>query len=808
MGVVYAARDTRLERDVALKFLPPEWSRDATAKKRLLREAQAASALDHPNICTVHDIGETGDGQLYIVMAHYRGESLEHELERGPLAVDRARDLASQVARGLERAHEAGIVHRDVKPANVFVTARGDARILDFGIAKVAGVTGLTRTGISPGTPAYMSPEQAAGRPVDARTDLWSLGVMLYEMLAGRRPFRGDHDQAVIHAILERDPELLSGLRPEVPADLCRTVAKALAKAPAERYQVAGELAADLEPATAPRPRPRRRAGSRRRSAAAVAGALLLVALGLWTALELWPRDPLRVALLGPEVSSAADPAFGMVAAEVVEAAIATLSSLDGVEPLDPPARDEGPGSEVGKLRAAEADEVLRTILVCDADWCRVRFRRLRDPAGTVLASSEPFVVRAGVENAYELADAVRVHLSRAYSDHRPRSARSVAVLPEDYNAFVEIERRSDAGERLAAEDLDRLDRLLQTSPGLLGAWLLGAGVARSEGDFPRAMSYAREALSLAPHDPRPLFQCLRIEIAARRLEEAAETLERLEELHSGDIRTDVARAELLEAREALGAAHRERLEIVRRRPSWRNVLGLSNLELKLGESRQARSRLEELLEDQPDNPWVLESLASLEAEFGDLRRAASLFAELSQIRPTRVSLSNLGFVHFLLGDYGQATEAYRRALALDSGARLARFNLATALQAQGASDEAATIYRSLLEELAGGAGDVRETMLRVQCLARQGQRQQALALVEEVLERRPEDVQLLHQAAQVYSLLGERVYTLNWVKRSIDKGLRREWFEIPAFAPMQSDPEFRALLEGARSGEAVRPAR
>ncbi len=276
MGVVYEAEDTRLKRHVALKLLPRGWAGNPAAKERFIREARAASALDHPNICAIHDISETEGGRMFLVMAYYQGETLARRLKRGPLAIEEACDVAVQVARGLERAHVAGIVHRDVKPANVMVTGgrevRGDSadrahpegyppdrvhadrvhadrvKILDFGVAKVTGEGALTRTGSSVGTPYYMSPEQASGEAIDGRTDVWSLGVVLYEMLAGRRPFSGDHQVAVLNAILHRDPEPLRGWRPEVPEELERLVADALAKDPGERCASISELLARLEP--------------------------------------------------------------------------------------------------------------------------------------------------------------------------------------------------------------------------------------------------------------------------------------------------------------------------------------------------------------------------------------------------------------------------------------------------------------------------------------------------------------------------------------------------------------------------------
>ena len=193
MGVVYTAQDPRLDRQVAIKVLPPDLTRDATAKQRFLQEAKAASALDHPNICTIHEINETDDGQLYLVMAHYEGETLQERIARGPLPLDDAISIATQVGTGLSKAHSAGIVHRDIKPANLMVTTDGTVKILDFGLAKLAGTEGLTQTGTTLGTVAYMSPEQARGAEVDHRTDIWSLGVVLYEMVSGTPPFRGEN---------------------------------------------------------------------------------------------------------------------------------------------------------------------------------------------------------------------------------------------------------------------------------------------------------------------------------------------------------------------------------------------------------------------------------------------------------------------------------------------------------------------------------------------------------------------------------------------------------------------------------------
>ncbi len=213
MGVVYKAEDTKLKRNVALKFLRPDLTRDEEAKKRFTAEAQAASALEHPNICNIHQIDETSDGQLFICMACYDGATVKTRLEGGPIEWQEAVRITAQAAEGLARAHGSGMVHRDIKPANIMVTPHGEVKILDFGVAKLSGQTRLTRRGMSTGTAAYMSPEQALGEDVDQRTDLWSLGVSLYEMVTGVVPFKGEYEPAVVYAILHETPKPVSVLR-------------------------------------------------------------------------------------------------------------------------------------------------------------------------------------------------------------------------------------------------------------------------------------------------------------------------------------------------------------------------------------------------------------------------------------------------------------------------------------------------------------------------------------------------------------------------------------------------------------------
>lgn len=244
MGIVYKAHDSKLDRIVALKFLPPNMSSDESVKTRFIQEARAASALDHANICTIHDVGEDENGNLFIVMSYYDGNTLKYGLQSGAFEPAEAVRVGHQIALGLARAHEAGIVHRDVKPANIMVTDRGDVKILDFGVAKLSESLDLTKAGSTVGTAAYMSPEQARGDSVDSRADIWSIGILLYEMLSGAAPFGGGYEAALVYAIINEDPAPLSD---DIDPELSGIVQKCLAKNSSDRFQTADELAIALE---------------------------------------------------------------------------------------------------------------------------------------------------------------------------------------------------------------------------------------------------------------------------------------------------------------------------------------------------------------------------------------------------------------------------------------------------------------------------------------------------------------------------------------------------------------------------------
>jgi predicted Ser/Thr protein kinase/TolB-like protein len=474
MGVVYLAHDERLDRQVALKLLPPYLSADGEAARRLTEEARAASALDHPHIITIYEIGETADGRLFLAMAYYEGETLRERITRGPLPITEARELATQIAEGLTAAHRKGIVHRDIKPENVLITTEGVAKVVDFGLAKV-GAEALTRPGVAPGTVAYMSPEQTRGAPVDPRADLWSLGVVLYEMLAGVRPFRGEAEAALVHGIRHDEPVALRELRPEVGARLARIVERCMLKDAAARYSNAADLLADLRTvaqvsdgegtATRTHTGPPVLLRSRKRRSAAVVGtiaAIVLAGAGLWAWYganggEIAASADSRIAVVPFTPVVAADTALERLGRELVVTLSASLNGtaeIRTIEPITILAQHDGLNSgtaladAAARVRSLGAGRLVHGTLVRSGSDVRVDAgifdSRTLESLGRAAASAAAGDIAA-------LSDRTALALLRVLAAGADVQAPSLAVLTtssvEALRAYLEGERAIALGQ-------------------------------------------------------------------------------------------------------------------------------------------------------------------------------------------------------------------------------------------------------------------------------------------------------------------------------------------------------------------------
>ncbi|MFL6231894.1 MAG: protein kinase domain-containing protein [Thermoanaerobaculia bacterium] len=863
MGEVFLAWDARLRRRVAIKRIRHDQGLNPAMRQRLLREARAVAGLSHPAVVQVYDLIEDAAGDC-IVLEYVEGRTLAaHLAETGSLEPAAAVRLAREIAGGLAAAHAAGIIHRDLKAENVIVTPAGHPKILDFGLAQVAVRATddylVTQQGVLLGTFHMMSPEQASGEETDERSDLFSLGVLLYEMLSGRSPFRGSSATETLRKVLSEHPPRVDSVRPGLPGPLGDLVARLLAKEPEARPGSAAEVVRELEaiaaslassgaptlvasvsdlPTVVDVPRPAvsqpvaRHPGAvestvgmsvlrRPRYLRFIAVAVLLLAIGTAGFLFL-RRQPepkatapaaaktIRVLVMRPEIAGK-DERLQVAASGVLTASINALRSLNGIAPVDPSQLIGSPQSTKDLARATGTDEVLFSTLekVGSGSLARITLRRIDGTGGQVLwADNLDAPIEA--QDLRFMAEAVSSLLHRGFPGHIPKpGALALDVRNEDYAAFLEIKQRVDSGESLYQPELTLLDPILEGSPRFLEARLLAASLCHTLFHSTQEIAYlkkafnlVRQAETLAPEDPRPLYIRFKLEMAGGQKQAAAKTLEEIKSLAPADLQLLLLEANFAEQEGRLEDALASWRLAAERVPSWRNLYSLASLEARTGHLQEARGHLEKILAMSPGNLWALEQRALIELLFGDLGRAGDLYKDLIRRAPQRTYFTNLGAVYVLLGQYQEAIAPFRQALALNPNHAAASVDLADAELALGRTEDARGHYSQALRHLESnapaGSPLSADSMTRAQCLAHLGRAAEAVTITQEVLQRWPNDPMVLEQAAQVYATVGDRASALVSVKAALAKGVQPRWFELPAFTALRADPEFLRLMTKA----------
>jgi serine/threonine-protein kinase len=852
MGEVLLAWDDRLERRVAIKRVRRDAGLSPEQRERFRREARLAARLSHSAVVQIYDLvtGDAGDADDAIVMEYVEGRTLAERLAEGPLVLGMALRLAEEIAQGLAAAHAAGLVHRDLKAANVVVTPAGHAKILDFGLARPAvrrpDEMPLTRQGFVIGTFNAMSPEQARGEEVDARSDLFSLGILLYEMVTGQAPFRGADPAEILKKIVQEPPPDPRSLRPDLPPEVGDLLHRLLAKDRGGRPGSAEEVAeileglrsgsgvsplspaiavsvSDLPTSQVPRSEPVPPAssapsvsGSRRRTGLTVSAALLLGVIAAMVLFKGPAAAPLRVAIAPIEILPADDPQLVLAGSGVVTAALAGLTSLEKIAPIDPREASRGGRLPVDMARTAAADEVLTSEIRRDGAMGRVTLRRVQGSDGRVLWT-ETFPVPIGSGGLRLLSDAVAIKLQKGYSGHDLRpGVPSLDVRDADYAEFLKVQQRIQAGTTPLDPDLERLERIVRDNPRFLEAQLLTGQVAhalfvarRNPADLDRAAALARQARELAPNDPRPVRLDLQVALAAQRTGDAAAILDRIERLLPGDPELLPLRARLAEQQGRWEASLAALQAAAEQAPGWQNLYRLAYAEARYGRIEDARRHLDTILRQAPDNLWAREALAHLELVYGDLARAERIYLECASAVPRR-AYTNLGVARSLHGRYREAADAYRRALAVEPDHVFTLISLADAFVELGAPGEAEALYRRALARLEGAetpAGPA-ESMLKAQCLARLGRSREAVETAQAALRRNPDDADLLYQSAIVLSLAGDRSSALSNALAALDKGVQPRWFSGSTFAWLRETPEMRPYLTPVSSSPLPRPDR
>lgn len=749
MGVVYKAEDTKLKRTVALKFLPQQWTSDPDARERFVQEARAASALDHPNICNIHEIEETEDGRMYIAMAYYEGESLRDKIKRGPLKKEEALDIILQTVRGMAKAHQKGIIHRDLKPANILMTDEGVAKVVDFGLAKLAGQVKLTREGATVGTVAYMSPEQAKGETIDQRTDTWSVGVVLYEMLSGRLPFRGEYEQSLIHSILNDDPEPITKIQKDVPRELDQVLGKALEKRAIDRYQNMGEFLGDLE-AIAEGLRPikakahplrGRIFGIRRVYAyAGIAGLTILIALAVINPFPKRVQVYDSIAVL-PLENLSGDPEQDSLAESIHDELITNLAGLSSLKTVI--ARSTVmtyKGKNIPPQKIAQELKV-NGLITCALRLAGERVRvtaQLIDPAtgAQVWAHGYERDVRdvVSLENEIVAAIAREVNLQLTPQE-KSRLASARPVDPEAYAAYTKgrfylnkstpEEYEKGLAYMQQAIDKDPTNPLPYAALAL-GYCIIGHGTAPPPDAFARAKAAALKAEELGG--------------TLAETEAALGQIKLFEEWNWSGAERDLRHA----------IALNPSLPEAQRMYSWCLLL--------IGHGDEAIAAMQRAIEVDPLNPFWC---------------------------------SDLAWQFWTLGRNQEAMEAVKKSLELDPN-----FNQALCWQGylyseKGMFEEAIAVH----QKLAAVSPPWRWALVRT--YAQAGRKDEAMKLLTEYLGQRKATGRWAGWfLGEIYAALGDKDEAFRWLEAAVNERMTFiPWMrQNPAFSPLRADSRFQDL--------------
>jgi len=827
MGVLLRARDPKLGRVVALKLLTDRLSTSSEHRLRFEQEAHAASVLGHPNIVTIYEIGDHGD-QPYIAMELVEGRSLREVLNEGFPSLKSLVSLAMQMAHGLAAAHEKGITHRDLKPENVMVTRHGLVKILDFGLAKIAqpaievddptaDFEIVTQPGRVLGTVGYMSPEQARGLRVDYRSDQFTFGTILYEMLTGRRPFRGTTPLDTLSAILHQEPEPIGELAPRTPPPLVWLVNRCLAKDPEARYASTLDIARELEsilartsetgtftgtmptPAEAPRRWPRWAAAG-----GAVVALLLLAGLprllrhDAGSNLLASAQNPTRVAVL-PFRDLTGEPSGTLVGEGFAETVSVRLSAIEGLAVLPSNGLSEATSDPLQAVRAAGAQLVLRGSLQFEGTRVRATYALLAEAGRQIAAGSAEGATTRLLDLQDEVARQVAEALGVSAGVEEPRSR--IAAQDRYLEALGHLRRyENPASVDAAIAILDELDDTGEVAGALARAYLAKYSLTEDRRWVERAIAQSRHAVELDPASvsAHETLGQVEVEVGEATVAETEfrQVLER--QPNSVEARIGLARALAKQGKDA--EAERTFRDAIATQPGWwapHNGLGVFLLfQGRLPESIESFQRA---IRTAPDNTRAITNLGTAYQQLGRYDDAVREYERSIEIRPTPVALSNLGALQFALRRFADAAETFRRATALQPTNATVWLNLGDALRWAGDASAAREAYGRAIslaeDDLAVTPLDAERHSTLALALAWSGEIEAAREHLARALEIDATNSYFMYQAGLVELAAGDTAAALDRIEAAVRAGYPVESLvEDPQVDGLRNDPRFARI--------------
>ena len=852
MGVVYRALDVKLERTVALKFLPQHVAASSEDRERFLREARTASSLDHANIGVIHGLEETGDGRSFIVMAYYVGETLEQKMRSGPLPVGEAVDIAIQMGEGLAAAHAGAVVHRDIKPSNVVLTQSGVAKIVDFGLARLASTTGSTQSISTAGTVGYMSPEQTIGKLVDQRTDIWSLGIVLAEMVTGKNPFLRETPAATIFAILNEPPRALD----EIPIDLLRVIYRALSKEPATRYQSCRDMLADLKDfrsrfdpgamAASSASRPSSRSSSL--SAADLRAQIEQASRPVWgTAVapgQKWRRwlaglgvavvvlaglsflPPVRERMAGwfagqeehiavlPFENAGNDPANEEVSAGLMDSLASRLTNLEaGKQSLW-----VVPASEVRRRKIADPASALRELgatvamegsLQRDGQTIHlmvnlVNTRNLRQIGSVTLED------RAGDFSSLEDEAVARVaKLMRIEVTPEMLRASGGAVNAGAYELYLKALGYTQRYDKAGNLDLAiaALDNAVKADPRFalgfaqLGdAYRLKYSLDKDGKWLDEALANCQKALQLDDRLPMVYVTLGKIHRSTGKYELALQENQRALQLDPRNADAVVGLARSYDSAGRTTDAEAAFKKAIALRPDFWDGYNSYGAFLDSHERYdEAVVEYRRAIELTPDNAQLFLNLGAAYSAMGDRHypEAEQMLRKSLALEPSYGAYANLGHLYIQQQKFAEAAAATEKALQLNDKDYVVWGNLAFAyecLKDKGKAGKAQDREMALLEQAA--LDTPRDAMAQAGLgllYAKKKLREKAISRIQSSLALSPDDPNVLATVGEAYENLGDRAQALQYIEKSLQRGYDlTDLKNTPDLQGLLSDPSFR----------------